>query len=177
MGVAVGQLGAPRSFAQSWYWLLFSVFAANAADLDFFPGLLAGDMNVYHHAATHSFGAAAMFALIVWAVARRFSQRAGRIAVLGGLIYTSHVLVDYITEDSRSPYGIPLFWPFSNEYYISPWTILGGVKHGVPGDSLATVMGHIFSWHNLKTLGLEAIVIVPVLVVIWWINRIRAQQD
>lgn len=171
MGLAVGQIGARGSLADSWRWYLFAAFAANAADLDFLPGLLVGDMNAYHHAASHSLGASVIFGLAAWLVAMRFGDRAVQFGVLGGLIYSSHVLVDYITSDSRSPYGIPVLWPFSDEYFISPVIVLGGIKHGVPGDDLWTVMGHIFSWHNLMALTWEAMFIVPVFVATWWIHR------
>lgn len=173
MGLAVGQLGAPRSLTVSWRWYLFAIVAANAADLDFLPGLVVGDMNRYHHLASHSLGATAIFGIAVWLIVRRFSERAIQVAALGALMYSSHILVDYISEDSRLPYGIPVFWPLSEQFYVSPWTVLGGVKHGVPGDALSTVMHHIFSWHNLTTLGIEAIVVLPVFVAAWWVNRVR----
>ena len=40
------------------------VFAANAADLDFIPGLLSGDPNRYHHGISHSLGFAALVAVV-----------------------------------------------------------------------------------------------------------------
>ena len=65
-------------------------------------------------------------------------------------------------------------WPLSNEHFISPWSLFGGVRHGVPGDGLGTVVGEILSWQNLGQLGLEALVLGPVLLLSWRIVAGRA---
>src|SRR5262245_58069994 len=41
------------------------LFAANAPDLDFLPGFLVGDPNLYHHGVSHSIGFASLFALVM----------------------------------------------------------------------------------------------------------------
>jgi membrane-bound metal-dependent hydrolase YbcI (DUF457 family) len=36
-----------------------------------------------------------------------------------GLAWTSHVLMDWLDADANPPYGIQLFWPFSDRWYFS----------------------------------------------------------
>src|ERR1041385_6780612 len=51
------------------------LFAANAPDLDFLPGLLVGDPNRFHHGVSHSGGLALLFAIAVSLILRRRSRR------------------------------------------------------------------------------------------------------
>lgn len=173
MGLAVGHVGATGEQRRSWAWLILVIVAANAADLDFLPGLLVGDLNRYHHLAAHSLGAALLFGAGVGVVARRFSGAPLRIGALAALVYASHLLGDYVTVDERAPYGIPLFWPLSERFFISPITFLGAVKHGNPGDGHLAVLLDIFSTHNLRTIGLELLLLLPALAVILWTRRPR----
>src|SRR6266540_3200703 len=46
-----------------WRRLGLYLLIANAADLDFLPGLLIGDPNRYHHGISHSLGFAVLIAL------------------------------------------------------------------------------------------------------------------
>src|SRR5689334_17351566 len=45
-------------------WAGALIFAANAADLDFLPGLFVGNVNLFHHKITHTLFAAMVFALL-----------------------------------------------------------------------------------------------------------------
>ena len=48
MGVAVGRLSGVKSAGPSWRWYASAMIGANVPDLDFFPGLLIGDINRFH---------------------------------------------------------------------------------------------------------------------------------
>lgn len=170
IGLAVGHVGAERSWWRCWPWYAFVVVCANAADLDFVPGLLVGEPNRYHHLATHSLTAAIVFGALVGLVAMRFHGRPLRIGVVGALIYASHLLGDYLTVDQRAPYGIPLFWPFADGFYIAPVTPLSAVQHGLPGDGNAAVLTHIFSPHNVATIAVELALLVPLFAVVGWLR-------
>ncbi|HED14885.1 MAG TPA: metal-dependent hydrolase, partial [Gammaproteobacteria bacterium] len=155
LGLISGQLVPPATATVQRQWLILSVVAGNAADLDFLPGLLSGDLNRYHHQASHSLLAALLVGILVWRLlAHRYAQ-AGRAGLLTTLAYCSHLLADYLTADYRPPLGIPLFWPFSPDYFLSPYILLDGVKHGMPGDSSLTSLLQILSWQNLQLLLME----------------------
>ncbi len=167
VGLAGGHLAGRGVLGSKWRWYLFAVVAANAADFDFLPGLLVGDANRYHHFASHSIFAALLFGfLVALAVVGRYKHPL-KLGVVSAIIYATHLLLDFFTGDARAPYGIPLFWPISDEHFIASFTIFGGVKHGVPGQDVAVVMQEIFSRHNLKVLLYEAVVLAPILVISW----------
>ncbi|MDZ7379427.1 MAG: metal-dependent hydrolase [candidate division KSB1 bacterium] len=67
-------------------------------------------------------------------------------------MYTSHLLLDFFTLDTGAPYGIPLFWPFSQETYQSHWPVLPNVQH---------TSGPLLSVHNLMLVLREAAVLLP----------------
>jgi hypothetical protein len=78
-------------------------------------------------------------------------------------------------EDGRAPYGIPMLWPFVPEHFTFPWRILQGVKHGVPGDGVHSVISDLLSWHNFVTIGLEVAVGATILTLAILIARIRRE--
>ncbi len=173
LGLLSGELTKPVAKNTQRYWWLLGMIAGNAADLDFLPGLFAGDLNRYHHQASHSILAALLAGLLVWQILTRYSNHAGRAGLLTSLAYGSHLLADYLTADYRPPLGIPLFWPFSPEYYLSPYILLDGVKHGVPGDSSLTSLLQILSWHNLQLLFVELLFFSPPLLLLQWWRKSR----
>ncbi|MBT7518435.1 MAG: hypothetical protein HN656_10900, partial [Acidiferrobacteraceae bacterium] len=139
-----------------------------AADLDFLPGILMGDPNRFHHGPSHSITAALVFAI---AFARALPMR----AVVGVFfIYLSHLLGDWLAADTGAPFGIPLLWPFSSAYFISPVPIFSNFEHGGAGAGLADFIGQVFSGHNLLAIGLEIAVLGPVL---WLVTRYRRRRS
>ena len=104
--------------------LAASVLLANAPDLDFVPGLVLGHPGMFHRGPTHTIVAAlavgAAVALGAW-VLRRRPLAAGAWAAAA---YGSHLLVDCITVDAVPPYGLRLFWPFADAYFLAPVTPL-----------------------------------------------------
>lgn len=98
-----------KSRVNSLTLALFCMFAANAADLDFVPGILVGRAGRFHHGATHSFGAAIIFGLIC-ALAFKIWKRMDfqSIFKLSSITYGSHVVLDALTHPSEK---MPLLWP------------------------------------------------------------------
>jgi len=166
-GLAGGLLLPASSMRERLALIALFVISTNAADFDFIPGFIINDFNAFHRGPTHSFGFAIVWGALVWLIVRRFSKRPLLIAVACALFYASHVVLDYLGSDTRAPFGVPLFWPLSGEHYVHASPIFGGIKHGVPGDSLPTVIAQIFSPHNFKALGLEVIVTLPIVVICW----------
>lgn len=94
-----------------------AAFLACLPDLDYLPGLAAGELNRYHQLFTHSLVfCASASALAAWFL-RRTRLRPPAVAA----IVFSHLLLDSLTEDARPPIGIPLLWPFSD----APFQIAG----------------------------------------------------
>jgi inner membrane protein len=110
--------------------LAAAVTLANAADLDFVPGVLIGHPAEFHRGVTHTVLAAVVVAIVIALVVRltgrprRAWLRAGAWA---GAVYASHLVLDFFTADVVVPSGVPLFWPFSDAYYLSPVTPLGEI--------------------------------------------------
>lgn len=101
--------------------LALLVFAANAPDLDFLPGLLIGDADRYHHGPAHSLGAALVFGIVATALARVFAPRAAlRYGALMTLAFVAHLLLDMMSVDTRPPRGVPLFWPLVDRNFAFP---------------------------------------------------------
>ena len=122
------------------------------ADLDFLPGLLLGDPSRFHHAMTHSILMIVIAAAIAAAIARLDRLRWMLIA---SLAYGSHLALDMITHDDTPPFGIPLFWPASSEFFASPVWLFPRVIHSD---------GSPFVMHNVLVAALEIALLVPLFV-------------
>ncbi len=171
IGLGLGAGSARRRPSPGW--LLFAAFAACAPDLDFLPGLLSGDINRYHQMASHSLGAMLLFGLVCGLTGGYFRGNALGIGAGATLCYGSHLAVDLFTTDVRAPFGIPLFWPLYSGHFMAPWTLFGGVQHGVPGDPMGVFLRELFSWHNLVGIGTEVVVLAPIALVAWWLGKRR----
>jgi hypothetical protein len=49
---------------RNWTVSMLYLFAANAPDLDFLPGLVIGNLSKYHHGPSHSVGFAILFGIV-----------------------------------------------------------------------------------------------------------------
>src|SRR5688572_30287448 len=78
--------------------------AAIAADFDFIPGLVIGNPGRFHHAQSHSITFAVLIGLIAGLIARESRLRW---ALLVGVGYASHLILDGLTFDDSAPHGIP----------------------------------------------------------------------
>ena len=175
LGIALGRVNRRATGAAWVWWYAFAALAANLPDADFVPGLLVGDINRYHQMMSHSLTAVLVFAAGAWIASRATPahRQAGRLALMSGALYGSHLVLDFFTRDRRAPFGQPLLWPFSRQAYISPWTPFGGIRHGVPGESMGVFLGNLASWHNLSVIALEAMTLLPLVGLSWWLTRER----
>ncbi len=106
---------------------------SNLPDLDLLPGILVGDSSRWHHLATHSllFAAALSVCIMAAAVLIKWTRGPGRRwAGLGGSLVVLHIMLDYFTADNRPPYGLRLFWPLGDGFYIAGRTFLDSVVRG-----------------------------------------------
>jgi inner membrane protein len=155
--VAHGLLGAsivaafhqkPTRIRYSMY-LLAGALIANAADLDFL--LVAGlKSKTWHRGFTHSIVFALLICLLCLLILRNEQFRN---ALVFGLAFTSHGLLDYLT--SKNGGGVELLWPFSTAKFNLGWWGLSEVPSRMTWleilDALA-VEAALFSLLFLATL-------------------------
>jgi inner membrane protein len=158
MGLIIYRATGRSMSLQYWQPMALYVLAANAADLDFLPGLLIGDLARFHHGPSHSISFAILFGVVSSLL---FSRRLYAFLLSSGL-YLSHVLLDYLVQDPSPPLGVPLFWPFSNEYYMASFAFFPRFDYAamtLPGFLSAT-----FTFHNLVTVSTEILFLLPLLI-------------
>ena len=151
--------------SQDWRTAALSVLAANAPDLDFVPGLLTGELGRYHHGPSHSL----IFALLFGLVCTVLFTRKIYFFWMGFGLYASHILLDYLVKDPSPPFGVPLFWPFSYEYYMAPVTLYRPFNY--PSTFAEPIFSTLVSLHNFITMLLELSFLLPLLVFVSWFKK------
>ena len=146
-GIAAGTACCgSRSLLGHWRDLLLFSLAGQIPDLDFVPGIIMGDPDLYHHGVSHSVGAALIAGglFYLWGLHRKDALRWG---LMGFFVVLSHVLIDALCTDTSPPSGVPLLWPFSQEYYLIYPLFLDVWRSPL---ALGTLL------HNLKAMALES---------------------
>lgn len=166
-GLALGPLVAwRRPFLGPRADLALFAALSQAPDLDFLPGLLIGRPEAFHHAQSHSLGAALAVGLLA-ALYGRVRGDAWRWGVLGFVLVLGHALLDAIGQDTSYPYGVPLWWPLSDHYLLADWAPFLDIRRKPLGWGIV--------WHNLRAMGLEVLLLgPPAALVLWFVNRARA---
>jgi membrane-bound metal-dependent hydrolase YbcI (DUF457 family) len=125
LGGAAVYLAAARKQDRSSMALGLTLLGSILPDFDFFPGLFIGKLSAYHHGISHSLTFAVLFAAAVFMLAERMQNKvASRAAILAGLGYASHVILDFLgaREGTR---GVPIFWPLSDKSFGLNLGLLG----------------------------------------------------
>jgi inner membrane protein len=158
-GVAAGWLFAgrsrrrwtPRIGAASWSATWSFAVAGTAPDLD----LLAGVHSMY----THSIGAVAIAAALVLALTRG-RERAMAAGVAAAV--ASHVVLDWLGSDTSPPIGVMALWPFSREYFQSPFYVFAAVsrRYWLPE----------FFTGNLLAAVRECAILIPIVMAVGWLR-------
>jgi len=151
---------------KNWKAILFYLFIANAPDLDFIPGMCIGHANRFHHGITHTLGFSIFFALILCLVPK-FRKKKNFIIFF--LLCFTHVIVDFLGADTRYPFGVMLFWPFTKKYFISPYSIFLGIHK--------TTLRSLFDLHNFKAIALEVSIFLPIIIVLRFILKRTKQGE
>jgi inner membrane protein len=162
-GLAVGTAASGgRTILGPWQDLVFFTVVALAPDLDFIPSLITGDN--WHQGPSHSLLAAGMMALLcgLWGRGRGHGWL---LAWCGGLVYLSHLGVDYLALDTLPPHGLPLWWPFSPEHMTAKHAIFLDVKR------------HSLTWaviaHDIKAMAWELVLLGPLAGLAVWFRAWR----
>lgn len=158
-----------RGIVAKWPLLLGAVVLANAPDFDYLPGILAGDLNAYHHYYTHTMGWAVLVAAGLWMVQlARDADRGWRLdlLLLLFLLLSSHLLADWLTDDGRPPYGIMAWWPLDDRFTLSSAPVFMRLHK--------REWSEFVQLHNFKAVGWELVVCLP-LVLAALLSRFRKQ--
>ena len=113
---------------------------AIAPDLDLFLG--------DHRAISHSVGAAAAAGLIALVATRQ-----PRWAMAVALAWGSHVLLDWLSNDTRPPFGVMALWPFDDRYYKAAIEIFPPVSRRYEQSR--------FWIYNLRAVATELLLLLP----------------
>jgi membrane-bound metal-dependent hydrolase YbcI (DUF457 family) len=135
---------------------LFLMVLASLPDLDIFFGPHEFTASLLHRTITHSFFFAIWMGCVIGLIeALIVKGPLLKRALLYAAVIASHPAVDFFSVIPPYVGAMPLFWPFSWNYYLSPVALLPGAltyKSGIPvAESL------------LKTFSGEAVLIVPLL--------------
>ena len=123
---------------------------AIAPDLD----LVLGD----HRAISHSIGAAAVAGLVALVATRQ-----PRWAVAIALAWGSHVLLDWLSNDTRPPIGVMALWPFDDRYYKAAIEIFPPVSRRYEQSR--------FWIYNLRAAVTELLLLLPLTLFLTWRRR------
>lgn len=157
-----GETVPPSKVSQTTL-ILLAVTAANAADLDFVPGILIGEPNRFHHGPSHSLLAAICIAALLFLASRPYVREVTPYRLFGLLTVAalSHPLLDFFSVDTAAPFGVPLFWPLYDGHQISGLLLFGDVHRG--GGSLSAFLASLFNEHNLRTASGELLFAVALI--------------
>lgn len=138
--------------------LLLCGLLAVLPDFDFLVGIIEGDPNRYHHGISHSvfFG---VVVSLVFAVVFFPRDRAGIYSVLFFFVLLSHLLLDFFSLDRSAPYGMKLFWPFSDDHYISPQTIFIDIRR--VNRNTEFFQSLVTNTHNYWAVLREILILIP----------------
>lgn len=155
--------------------LLLCACLAISPDLDFLPGIFYGQPALYHQGVSHSLGFAVTVGLISTVAYKKYAKDAGSLLgkwSLFSLAYASHLLLDLFGPDKSPPYGIPLFWPLTDDSYLSPVQILWGVHHAKSTSTSTTEwVNSILNLHNVGAIGIELAVVLPWILIVIYFQR------
>ena len=136
-----------------WKALLFCAIIACLPDIDFLPGIFAGNINYYHHKGTHSIFFAFIVSLVVCILWKK--RNSLKFGFLTFILVLSHLAIDYVAIDHVAPFGIPLLWPFCERYFYFKYAFLPEVFRGA---SLISILNR----NNIYTVVIELIIFVPI---------------
>ena len=120
-----------------------------------------------HRTVTHSVTAVALVTIVAavvtgW-VTRRPGLTTGRVALMCGAAYASHLLLDWLGVDRTPPAGLQMFWPFSKEWFISGVDLFAQTERR-RFLSLASLRTNFFA------MAQETALLLPLLAALWLIR-------
>lgn len=144
---------AQRVFSE-WRMLLFTLIIGNLPDVDFIPGILMGNMNMFHEAYSHTVGFALMIGFLIWFFGSLLKfKNSKQLGFFSFALIFIHVFTDTFNVDSRNPVGVMLFWPIDGRYFHMQTQIFPPMdRHN---------LGNLFSKSNFYAVFIEIIISLP----------------
>lgn len=149
-GIAIGWHLAPR---QNLRTAAVLAAVAIAPDLDLVFGT--------HREVSHSIGAAAAAGIVALVATRRPRWSAAIV-----LSWTSHVLLDWLSNDTRPPIGVMALWPFTRDYYKAAIEIFPPVSRKYWESR--------FWIYNLRAVVTEVLIVGPLCLLSTYRNLYRS---
>lgn len=151
-----------RSSAGAWRRAAVFMFIGNLPDLDFLVGFALGYPGMLHRGVSHTVLAAVAFGLAAGVCASlRGRDRFVPVALAFGAAYGSHLLLDWLTIDSRPPTGGRFLWPFSDAYFIAPVTFFTEIH--IDGRTRESFLRTVLAWPSVVVLARELVLVTVVL--------------
>jgi membrane-bound metal-dependent hydrolase YbcI (DUF457 family) len=122
------------------------------------------DLLVHNHRdQSHSIGAAVAAGLMVLLFSRNW-----RWGSAVSLAWGSHILLDWLSNDTRPPLGVMALWPFTYDYYKASIEIFPPVSRRYWESR--------FWIYNLRAVAVELLLLLPLtaLIVSRYRNRVRS---
>ena len=167
-GISIYFLSGSRFSSPGWKVLFLCVVVACLPDVDFLPGFFAGNINCFHHKGTHSLFFALVVSSGVWFALRK--SNGIKWGFLAFMLILSHLVIDYVAIDRTAPFGMPLLWPFSGEYFYFKYAFLPEVLRE---SSVAS----IFNRHNLRTVIVELAIFLPIALLCYRCGRRLVSEE
>jgi membrane-bound metal-dependent hydrolase YbcI (DUF457 family) len=119
-----------------------------------------------HRTVTHSVGAAVIVWVAAAAVARSVRRPVARVSLMCAAAYATHLLLDWLGADRFPPFGLQMFWPFSDGWFISGWDVF---RQTARRQLLSPAIIRL----NALAIAQEMAILVPILVALWLV-RVKA---
>ena len=147
-GIAAGGGAAPRPNLKAAIAL---TLLAVAPDLDL--------LLQTHRGPSHSVGVALIAGAVAFAITRQ-----PRWGLAAALAWSSHIVLDWMSNDTRPPLGVMALWPLTHDYYKAGFEVFPAVSRRY---WLAE-----FWVYNLKALAVELVILGPIAAaIVWWRRR------
>ena len=133
----------------------------------------------FHRSFTHSLTAVAFIFIVAAAVtgevtrlrASRLGGQGGgqarwRVALICACAYASHLLLDWLGSDTLPPYGLQVYWPFIDRFFVSGLNLFAETerRHLFSGPTLV---------QNLWAAAQEVAILAPITGALWLV-RVKA---
>ena len=127
-------------------------------DLDVIPAIVFRDMKTYHNNISHSLLFAIPVAFLVALLFRSiYRSNSWLLFLICLLSYDLHIIMDALTPER----GVMMFWPLSQNRFVSPIGIFYGLKWG---------FGWFSIWH-LWTIVSESVFVLVLMVVMNYLDK------
>ncbi len=147
-----------------WRRIFLYCICSLLPDLDFIPGFLVGAPNRFHHGISHSLGFAFGFGFLMsLSLFLMKCQSVLRNFFVFFSLYFSHVLLDLLSHDTSSPYGLPALWPITGNYYISPVLVFLDIQRNSVSEGF---IRSLFKLHNFIGIFVEFIIFLPLVALV-----------